>query len=384
MRRMAQLYGLRVCGLIARREVLEVECEKLRAAVVGAAGYAGIEVTRLICGHPGFELVLAASEANAGQRLSDLYPALRGVTDLEFEVPDAERIASSCDIAFLAVPHTAAMAVVPGLLEKGIAVIDLSADYRLHDAAVFERWYKAEHTSPELLVRAVFGQPELHREALSSLADAWCEKGAEAAPLVACAGCYVTATLLAASPALARGLCADRPLVANAMSGVSGAGKGANAKTHFCNASDDVKAYSAGTHRHTPEIEQELSEVAGRDVKVVFIPHLVPMKRGLLSTVTMELAEGVTFDNALNEYADYYDGEPFVHFIGTEMPRTMAVVGGNHAQVGLAYSSETNMLIASCAIDNLDKGAASQAVQCANIVCGFDERAGLDYPVPVV
>lgn len=364
--------------------MLEVECEKLRAAVVGAAGYAGIEAVRLICGHPGLEFVLAASEANAGQRLSDLYPALRGVTDLEFVAPDPDGIAKACDIAFLAVPHTAAMAVVPGLLEKGIAVIDLSADYRLHDAAVFEKWYKAEHTSPELLSRAVFGQPELHRKDLLTLAEAWRSDGAAAAPLVACAGCYVTATLLAAAPALSAGICSDRPLVANAMSGVSGAGKGASAKTHFCNASDDVKAYSAGTHRHTPEIEQELSEVAGRDVTVVFVPHLVPMKRGLLSTVTMELAEGFSLSDAIEAYDGFYGGEPFVHFIGEEMPRTMAVVGGNHAQVGLAYSADANMLIASCAIDNLDKGAASQAVQCANIVCGFDETAGLSNPIPVV
>lgn len=356
----------------------------VRVAVIGAAGYAGIEACRLICGHPRMELVAASSEANAGQRLDDLYPALRGVTDLSFTAPDAEAIAPECDIVFLAVPHTAAMAVAPAFMERGVAVIDLSADYRLHDQKVYEKWYGTAHSSPELLAKAVFGQPELHRSQLSSLSDSWDSADPATSPLVACAGCYVTATLMAAAPAVSAGIVQDRPIVANALSGVSGAGKGANAKTHFCNASDDVKAYSAGTHRHTPEIEQELTEAAGHDVHVVFIPHLVPMKRGLLSTVTMQLDDGVSFEEAQSVYAGRYGDEPFVHYIGTEMPRTASVVGGNHAHVGLAYAEDAHMLIASCAIDNLDKGAASQAVQCANLVCGFDEKEGLDFPIPVV
>ena len=359
--------------------------KKIRAAVIGAGGYAGIEACRVLLGHPGFELVAAASDSMEGSLLGEEYPALVGQSGLRFCKTDYEAIAEACDVVFLAVPHTAAMACAPTFLNRGKAVVDLSADFRIHDRAVYEKWYGVEHTAPELLARAVFGQPESHRDALVALHDAWDLADPATAPLVACAGCYPTATILASRPALAAGLVSQgRPVIVNALSGVSGAGKKANARTHFCHAHESCEAYSAGKHRHAPEISQELSEAAGFGVDVVFTPHLVPMRRGLLSTVALDLVEGVTAEQVADAYEKAYAGERFVHFLGTTMPQTASVTGGNHAHVGISVEEQTGTLIASCAIDNLCKGAASQAVQCANILCGFDEAAGLDSPVPAV
>lgn len=356
----------------------------LRAAVVGAGGYAGIEAVRILLAHPEFEVTCAVSDANEGLRLADVYPALAGSTDLMFSRLNYADVADQCDVVFLAVPHTAAMPCAPFFLERGIAVIDLSADFRIHDPLVYEKWYDVAHASRELLQKAVYGQPETHREDLIYCHEAWKADHIRNAPLIACAGCYPTATILAAVPALEAGLVMDGPLVVNAMSGVSGAGKKQSPRTHFCSAHDSVQAYSAGKHRHAPEISQELSIAAGYEQLVIFTPHLVPMKRGLLSTVTLPLRANVEFDTVMQAYAERYASEPFVHFLGELMPQTASVSGGNHAHVGIAYDAMNHAAIASCAIDNLDKGAASQAVQCANIVCGYQEDLGLLFPHPVV
>lgn len=356
----------------------------LRAAVVGAGGYAGIEAARILLAHPGFELTCVVSDANEGLPLSEVYPALAGSTDLVYSRLNYAEVADQCDVVFLAVPHTAAMPCAPFFLERGIAVIDLSADFRIHDPLIYEKWYDVAHASRELLQKAIYGQPETHREDLRYLHEAWMADHVANAPLVACAGCYPTATILAAVPALEAGLVMDGPLVVNAMSGVSGAGKKLAPRTHFCSAHDSVQAYSAGKHRHAPEIAQELSIAAGYDQNVIFTPHLVPMKRGLLSTVTLPLRANVAFDDVIATYGERYDPEPFVHFLRESMPQTASVIGGNHAHVGIAYDEYNHAAIASCAIDNLDKGAASQAVQCANIVCGYEEDLGLLFPHPVV
>ncbi len=355
-----------------------------KAAVIGAGGYAGIEVARTLLRHPGFELVAASSDSLEGERLASVYPALEGYTDLRFVKSDVDAIADIADIVFLAVPHTAAMACAPAYLQHGVAVVDLSADYRIHDKDVYAKWYGVEHTSPELLAKAVYGQPETHRDDLKVLGSAWDKADASTTPLVACAGCYPTATILASMPALAAGLDRDGYVVVNALSGVSGAGKKANARTHFCHANESVQAYSAGKHRHTPEIEQELTEAAGHEVRIAFSPILVPMKRGLLSMANIRVADGATLEKALATYESRYAGEGFVHFLGTEMPQTASVNGGNHAHVGLAFDEGTRTLIASAAIDNLDKGAATQAVQCANLICGMAEDAGLEFTSPAV
>lgn len=345
--------------------------------IVGAAGYAGVELARILLGHPDFELRAITSNADAGQALGSVYPAFAGVEgagDLVFSTHD-DPVLTTCDAVFLAVPHTAALSAAPGLLDAGVTVIDLSADYRLSDPGTYERWYGVSHTSPELLQDRAFGLPELFAEDLDRAA----ERHAAGAPaLVACAGCFPTATSLAAAPAVRMGWVAEGgPVVVDAISGVTGAGKSANARTHYCSADENVEAYNVCRHRHTPEIEQILG-LAGR---VVFTPHLAPLKRGLLSTVTLPLAPSaasLTAEEAVSAYRSFYEGRPFVRVLDAgQVPKTSSVAGSNACQIGLAVNHEASALIAIGAIDNLCKGAAGQAVQCANIVFGLDERRGL-------
>jgi N-acetyl-gamma-glutamyl-phosphate reductase len=344
----------------------------IRAAVVGGAGYAGIETVRLLLGHPEFELTLVTSAAEAGRSLEDVYPALAGSV-LTFTDPGTCDIAGSADVVFLAVPHTAAMALVPELLDAGVTVIDLSADYRLKDAAAYESWYGTPHTSPDLLATAVYGLPELTRASLPG------------ARLVACPGCYPTATALAAAPALEAGLAAPGLVVVDAKSGVSGAGRSLAAGSHFSAANESVWPYKVGSHRHTPEIAQTLTAVAGSPVSVCFAPHLVPMTRGLLATVYLQAAGRLTDADVVDAYRARYGGEPFVtvHPDGV-MPSTREVSGTNRAHIGLAFDAPSGTLVVACAIDNLVKGSGGQAVQCANVVFGLDESAGLAAYAPVV
>ncbi|MDR1421707.1 MAG: N-acetyl-gamma-glutamyl-phosphate reductase [Coriobacteriales bacterium] len=385
----------------------------LRAAVIGAAGYGGIELVRHLLGHPFFELIAASSDRDAGLPLVELYPALLDRTALSF-VPHEEVLALARDgrleAVFLAVPHTTALGMVPDLLEDGVSVFDLSADFRLKNPTTYERWYGVAHTASDLLARAVYGLPELYRsqlaqagrqasaqETVRTSAQASAQAGlpvgmpgstharTRTPALVACPGCYPTASALAAAPALAAGITLAAPVVVNAISGVSGAGRKANATTHFCSVDENVNAYGVTTHRHTPEIIQIFSTEAGRTVPVVFTPHLAPLKRGLLATATLSLQAGVDADILETVYLTAYEGEAFVRLLpfGT-MPRTASVLGSNCAQVGIAFDAASNTLIASCAIDNLGKGAAAQAIQCANIVFGFKETVGLIGIPPVV
>jgi N-acetyl-gamma-glutamyl-phosphate reductase len=343
-------------------------------AVVGAAGYAGIEAVRLVLGHPRLRLAQVTSGADAGNRVASVYPALEGATDLEFVDPSADAIAASAKVALLAVPHTAAIQLAVPLLEAGVTVIDLSADFRLSDVATYEAWY-APHAAPDLLGEAVYGLPELDRSRLAG------------ARLVACPGCYPTATALAAAPALERDLASNVKIVVDAKSGLSGAGRSLTAGTHYVAADESVRAYKVGgQHRHTPEIEQTLSRVAGRDIKVIFTPHLVPMSRGLLSTVYLDVPDGFTTDDAIELYVRRYADEPFVtvHDVPDVMPATSHVRGSNRAAIGVAVDERTNTLVATCAIDNLLKGAAGQAIQCLNAVLGYPETEGFERPAPVV
>lgn len=342
-------------------------------AIIGAPGYAGVELTRLILGHEGLRLTVATSRTEAGTRIGDVYPALAGFTDLAYTAPDIALIADAADVAFLAVPHTAALAFAPTLLAAGLTVVDASADYRLKDVEVYERWYGVAHTSSELLEKAVYGLPEYNRSQMPG------------AKLIACAGCYPTATILAAFPALEKGVSLGTNVVVDAKSGVSGAGRTPNAGTHYPTVNEALRPYKVGTHRHTPEIEQGLSLAARHDVRVTFTPHLVPMTRGLLSTVYLPLEVEISTEEAVALYRERFAGEPFVtvHDAG-RMPSTSEVRGTNRAHIGLAVDSHTNTLVAVCAIDNLVKGTSGQAIQCANIALGYEETAGLNYPAPVI
>lgn len=344
----------------------------LKVGIVGAAGYAGAELVRLVLRHPELELVVATSNSDEGTLLSDVYPVFAGVTDLCYSRHDDPAL-KTCDVVFLATPHTVAMKSAPGLLDAGVTVIDLSADYRLHDQATYEKWYNVKHTSPELLKTAVFGLPELNRDALAQAAKRHAQGQAV---LVACAGCYPTATSLAAAPVieLSQGI-----VVADAISGVSGAGRSATARTHFVSANENFEAYGVTSHRHTPEIEQILN-IPGR---LIFTPHLAPVSRGLLSTVTIQLTDQARAradaESLHRRYEQAYAASPFVTVLALgAQPKTSSVVGTNRAHVGMAYSEETGCVVATCAIDNIVKGAAGQAVQCANLVCGFAEDTALD------
>ncbi len=352
----------------------------VKCGVVGAAGFAGIELVRVLLRHPEFDLVAVTSNELAGTPVASEYPCFEGATDLAFSRHD-DSVLDSCDLVFLAVPHTAAMEMAPRFVDRGAVVVDLSADFRLKDPAIYEQWYKVPHTQVDLLKRAAFGLPELFGEELAKVAE---EHKSGAGVLVGCAGCYPTATSLAAAPAFRLGFAAENaPVVVDAISGVTGAGKKANSRTHFCFADENLEAYGVATHRHTPEIEQILG-IPGR---LIFTPHLAPLNRGLLSTVNIPLA-GDAPRNAqeiVRCYRDYYEGSVFVHVLDAgKMPKTSSVVGTNCAHIGLAVNERVGMLIAVGAIDNLGKGAANQAVQCANIVWGLPEASGLDtVAVPV-
>ncbi len=344
----------------------------LPVAIVGAAGYAGAELTRLLLGHPEFDLVRVTSNADEGRPVCDLYPGL-AECHLAYSAHDAAAIAREAKVAFLAVPHTAAMAVAPALLDAGLTVVDCSADFRLHDPGTFTAWYGEPHTAAHLLAEAVYGLPELWRESLPG------------ARLIACPGCYPTATLLAAAPAVRAGVVISGRVIVDAISGVSGAGRSLSPATHFVAATESVSAYKVATHRHTPEIAQGLGELGLEAASVVFTPHLAPLDRGLLSTVYLEVDPTLSAEAAHALYAEAYAEERFITVCGSgAQPATGHVRGSNRAHIGVALDSVSHTLIVTAAIDNLVKGTAGQAVQCANVALGFDESAGLSTPVPIV
>ena len=344
----------------------------IQAGILGAAG---IQLAHILSQHPDMELVAAASDSLAGTPLKDAYPAFTGVSGLEFCTSE-ELEAQSLDVVFLAVPHTASLEQTPRVVGAGAVAVDLSADFRLRDASVYETWYGTPHTQPDLLADAVFGLPELFPQDLERA----CGRHERHLPcVVACAGCYPTATSLAAAPLARAGLLREgAPVVADAVSGVTGAGKTPSARTHFCSANESVEAYGVTTHRHTPEIEQIL-QIPGR---LVFTPHLAPLNRGLLSTVTVPLAEDAPIactEDVHGLYQEFYEGCTFVEVLGAgAQPKTASVAGTNRAQVAVAYDDRTRCVVATGAIDNLGKGAAGQAVQCSNLVFGLDEAAGLE------
>ena len=339
----------------------------LKVAVVGASGYTGIELIRILHNHPEVAVTCVTSEQSAGKRLSEVFPSLRDRYDMILESLDPERVAEKTDIIFTALPHTAAMKVVPTFLDAGKVVIDLSADYRLHDPEDYSSWYEP-HLNPELLGEAVYGLPEVRREEIAS------------ARLVANPGCYPTSIILGLMPLLKERLIDPASVIADSKSGVSGAGRGAKVDTLYCEVNEGFKAYGVGgVHRHIPEIEQEISLLAGKKIAISFTPHLVPMDRGILSTLYAVPVGSASAQDIQRLYEEHYDGEAFVRILKQgEFPSTAFVRGSNFCDIGVTVDKRTGRIIIVSALDNLVKGASGQAVQNMNIICGFPETLGLE------
>lgn len=337
----------------------------VKVAIVGASGYTGVELIRLLDAHPGVEISCVTSRQNAGEEISSVFPSLLDRVPLVCDEVEADLIVKKADFVFTALPHKTAMGVVPDLLAAGKKVVDLSADYRLRDKSVYERWYQ-EHTSPHLLNEAVYGLPELYRDRI---------KGAR---LAANPGCYPTSVALALAPLIRRGMIELSTLVVDSKSGTSGAGRSANVGSLFCEVNEGFKAYGVGAHRHTPEIEQTLSDLAGEDVVISFTPHLLPVNRGILSTCYATLKEGASTSELITNFRDHYRGETFVrvHAEG-RLPNIAHVRGSNFCDLGVVSDPRTGRVIVVSVIDNLVKGAAGQAVQNMNLMLGMEETAGL-------
>lgn len=341
--------------------------DKLRVGIVGGTGYTGVELLRLLAGHPQVEVACITSRSEAGRSVSELFPNLRGRLDLAFSEPSLDTLAS-CDLVFFATPHNVAMRMMPELLARDIRVVDLSADFRLKDAAVWSHWYQEEHACPELLEEAVYGLPEVNRSAIRE------------ARLVACAGCYPTSVQLGLLPALEHKLVDNQQLIANCASGASGGGKSAKVPMLLAEASDSFKAYAASGHRHLPEIKQGLDAIVGEDTRVVFVPHLIPMVRGIHASLYARLLDpSISLEHLQVIYEERYADEPFVDMmpLGSH-PETRYVKGANSVRLALHRQPDSDQLIVLAVEDNLTKGASGQAVQCMNIMLGLPETMGLD------
>ncbi|HEX5515893.1 MAG TPA: N-acetyl-gamma-glutamyl-phosphate reductase [Gammaproteobacteria bacterium] len=332
-----------------------------KVGIVGGTGYTGVELMRLLSTHPRAALTTVTSRGNVGMPVAEMFPSLRGVLDLEFTDPSIEQLAD-CDVVFFATPHGTAMQSVPQLLERDVRVIDLGPDFRLRDAAEWSQWYKQEHACPELLGEAVYGLPELNREAIRS------------ARLVANPGCYPTCTLLAVMPLLERGLIDTERLIVDAKSGVSGAGRQAQVRTLLCEAGENFSVYGLPGHRHHPEISQQLAQIAGQQVGLVFVPHLLPMSRGMEATVYAGLARS---DVELQDvFERRYASETFVDVLPAgSLPDTKSVRGTNICRLAVHRSGDTVIVVS--VIDNLTKGASGQAIQNMNLMLGLEETLGL-------
>lgn len=339
----------------------------IKVGIVGGTGYTGVELLRLLVKHPEVSLEVITSRSEKGLAVADLYPSLRGHCDLAFSEPDADVLAA-CDVVFFATPHGVAHALVPELYEKGVRIIDLSADFRLQDAQLWASWYGQEHGCQSLLPHAVYGLPEVNRSSIAS------------AQLVACPGCYPTATQLGFLPLIENNLIDPTRLIANAASGVSGAGRQANIDNLMSEVNDSFKAYAVAGHRHLPEIEQGLraKQPAGTlPAKVTFVPHLLPMIRGIHATLYGELTSGSHDLQSLFE--DYYKDEPFVDVMPEgSHPQTRSVKSSNVCRLSVFKPQGSQQVVVLSVIDNLTKGASGQAVQNMNIMFGFEETLGLD------
>lgn len=344
----------------------------IRVGILGATGYAGAELVRILSGHPGVELTLLTSRQYAGVAFEEVYPSMAGVVRMVCDPNEMELICNKADVLFMALPHKIPMSMVPELMARGKKIVDLSADFRFKDVAAYEAAYQP-HTAKALLNEAVYGLSEVYHDEIRN------------ARLIGNPGCYPTSILLPLVPLVAEGLLDNRSIVADSKSGVSGAGREATLTTHFCEVQESFKAYKVAVHRHNPEIEEVLSRTAGQRITLTFVPHLVPMIRGMLSTVYANVTDGIGFKEIRDCLNDYYAPHPFVRIVpDNRLPDTRNVRGTNFCDIGFRMDIRSNRLILISVIDNLVKGAAGQAVQNMNIMEGFDQTAGLfTTPCPV-
>jgi N-acetyl-gamma-glutamyl-phosphate reductase len=343
------------------------DLERLPVGIVGASGYGGVQLVRLLRDHPGVDLVYLGGESSAGKPFSDLYPHLSHSIDLVIESIDLDKIADRCQAVFLSLPNGLACQMAPKLVERGCKVLDLSADYRFSNLETYTAWYGTERTDQTLAATAVYGLPELYRDRIAE------------AQLVGCPGCYPTASLLALLPALKQGLILPETAIIDAKSGTSGGGRQAKTNLLLAEADNSLGAYGVTRHRHTPEIEQVCSDLAGHDVLVQFTPHLIPMVRGILSTVYATLRDpGLVREDLLTIYSAFYRSSPFVKLLPSGVyPQTKWACGTNLCYIGIEVDTRTDRIIIMSAIDNLVKGQAGQAVQCLNLMMGWEETLGL-------
>ena len=341
-----------------------------KVSVIGATGYVGAEITRLLYEHRFFDISVLTSRSFKGDLFSDIYPSMKGMVDIVLEDMDIPSLCSSSDFVVTALPHGVSSRVVPMLLAKGARVIDHSGDYRFRNINTYLKAYKTDHSSPEYIEEAVYGLPELYREKIRET------------NLVSNPGCYPTCSILGMAPLLLNHIVSPEGMIISAASGVSGAGRSEKTDLSFCETDSTFKPYNPVGHRHTPEIEQEFSLLYGQEISLTFTPHLIPMKRGMLCTIYADLIDSsIGISSIENIYRDAYDDEYFVRFLGHgRLPQTKSVSGSNFIDISFDINRDTGKIIIFSALDNLGKGAASQAVQCLNIMAGFEEEEGLKKP----
>jgi len=339
----------------------------VKVAICGGSGYTGAELLRILAQHPEVQVTAVTSERSAGKPVTDVFPHLFKYSNLLYEPMNTERLLSKADLFFLALPHAESQEAVEFFFSNGKKAIDLSADFRLNDPAVYEEWYKTPHNFPVTLKKAVYGLPELYRKTIRK------------SRLVANPGCYPTSAILALYPAIRDGLIDTDTIIIDSKSGVSGAGRKADIGVSFCEVNEGFKAYGVGTHRHTPEIEQELSLIAGRPVMIDFTPHLLPIDRCIVTTAYAQLKKKMDSGDMVTHYKRRYAKEIFVHVLNEgQYPNAKHVRGSNYCLIGLKVNTRTNTLVMISAIDNLVKGASGQAVQNMNLMLGFEENTAIE------